>query len=112
RGYASARDWGSGKRGFAAVWVKCFRETGRCAAKPRAGVSHGWRSTRISVGSHEITFNKACAQEQERADVVRARRRGMREQGIFDLAHLVFIDETADNTRCCGFTAIAGAASA
>jgi hypothetical protein len=36
----------------------------------------------------------------------------MREQDIFDLAHLVFIDETADNTRCCGFTAISSAASA
>jgi transposase len=129
----------------AIIWVKCFRETGRCAAKPQAGVSHRRRSTRISVGSdekqpdltldepvlakrphkipdsrtavwrffrgHKITFKKACAQEQERADVVRARRRGMREQGIFGLAHLVIIDETADNTRCCGFTAIAGAAS-
>jgi hypothetical protein len=39
------------------------------------------------------------AAEQERADVARARRRWMREQGIFDPAHLVFIDETAANTK-------------
>jgi hypothetical protein len=31
--------------------------------------------------------------------VARARRRWMREQGIFDPAHLVFIDETAANTK-------------
>ena len=31
--------------------------------------------------------------------MVRARRRWMREQGMFDPAHLVFIDETAANTK-------------
>jgi hypothetical protein len=31
--------------------------------------------------------------------VARARRRWMREQGLFDPAHLVFIDETAANTK-------------
>jgi len=31
--------------------------------------------------------------------VARARRRWMREQGMFDPAHLVFIDETAANTK-------------
>src|SRR5262249_1664453 len=35
------------------------------------------------------------AAEQERADVARARQRWMREQGMFDPAHLVFVDETA-----------------
>jgi len=34
------------------------------------------------------------AAEQERADVARARRRWMREQGKFDPARLVFIDES------------------
>src|SRR4249919_889115 len=34
------------------------------------------------------------AAEQERADVARARRRWMREQGLFDPARLVFIDES------------------
>ena len=39
------------------------------------------------------------AAEQERADVARARRRWMRRQGMFDPAHLVFVDETAANTK-------------
>src|ERR1700726_4686429 len=38
------------------------------------------------------------AAEQARADVARARRRWMREQGMFDPARLVFIDETSTNT--------------
>lgn len=39
------------------------------------------------------------ASEQERADVARARRRWMREQGLLDSTHLVFIDETSVNTN-------------
>jgi transposase len=45
------------------------------------------------------------AAEQKRAEVARARRRWMREQGLFDAARLVFIDETSTNTkmvRLCG----------
>ena len=47
------------------------------------------------------------AAEQERADVARARRRWMREQGLFDPARLLFIDETSTSTNmvrlpgCC-----------
>ena len=49
---------------------------------------------------HKITFKKSLrAAEQERADVAWARRRWMREQGMFDPARLVFIDETAANTK-------------
>ena len=39
------------------------------------------------------------AAEQKRADVARARRRWMLEQGLFDPARLVFVDETAANTK-------------
>jgi len=39
------------------------------------------------------------AAEQKRAEVVRARRRWMRKQGMFDPAKLVFIDETCTNTK-------------
>lgn len=39
------------------------------------------------------------AAEQERADVAKARRRWIREQGLLDTTHLVFIDETAANTK-------------
>jgi hypothetical protein len=36
--------------------------------------------------------------------VARARRRWMREQGMFDPAHLVFVDETAANTKMAGLS--------
>jgi transposase len=39
------------------------------------------------------------AAERERADVVRARRRWIREQGMLDPARLVFLDETAVSTN-------------
>jgi hypothetical protein len=39
------------------------------------------------------------AAEQKRADVARARRRWVREQGMLDPARLVFIDETATSTN-------------
>src|ERR1700674_2147497 len=39
------------------------------------------------------------AAERKRADVARARRRWIREQGLLDPAHLVFIDETAVSTN-------------
>lgn len=119
----------------AIIWVKCFRETGRCAAKSRGGSispleehadfllsliekepdltldemvltmrRHRILGSRTAVWRffkrHKITFKKSLrAAEQERADVARARRRWMREQGMFDPAHLVFIDETAANTK-------------
>jgi len=49
---------------------------------------------------HNITVKKSLqAAERRRADVARARRRWMREQGMFDPARLVFIDETAVSTN-------------
>ena len=49
---------------------------------------------------HKISFKKSLrAAEQERADVARARRRWIREQGMFDPARLVFLDETATSTN-------------
>ena len=48
---------------------------------------------------HNVSFKKSLrAAEQQRADVVRARRRWMRELGMFDPARLVFVDETSTNT--------------
>src|SRR6202047_2842001 len=48
---------------------------------------------------HGITIKKSLrAAERKRADVARARRRWIREQGFLDPAHLVFIDETAVTT--------------
>jgi transposase/ribosomal protein L44E len=49
---------------------------------------------------HNITFKKSLrAAEQKRADVARARRRWIREQGMLDSTRLIFIDETAANTK-------------
>jgi transposase len=50
---------------------------------------------------HDITYKKKSlrAEEQHRADVARARRRWIREQGLLDPARLVFIDETAVTTN-------------
>src|SRR5215217_5003730 len=59
----------------AIIWVKCFRETGRCAAKPRGG-SISPLDTHADFQRHRITFKKSLrATEQESADVARARRR-------------------------------------
>ena len=49
---------------------------------------------------HKISVKKSLrAAEQERGDVARARRRWMREQGMFNPARLVFLDETATSTN-------------
>jgi transposase len=49
---------------------------------------------------HNITFKKKSlyASEQDLEEVARARRRWMRQQGLFDPAHLVFMDESWTNT--------------
>lgn len=49
---------------------------------------------------HDITLKKSLrAAEQHRADVARARRRWIRQQGYLDTTRLVFIDETAVTTN-------------
>jgi len=52
-------------------------------------------------GRHDITFKKKslCASERQRQDVMRARRKWIRSQGLLDPARLVFIDETSVNTQ-------------
>jgi hypothetical protein len=53
----------------------------------------------LSAPRDHVQKKTLRAAEQERADVARARRRWMREQGKFDPARLVFIDETSANTK-------------
>jgi transposase len=60
-------------------------------AAPRFGVS--------SIVAASPLKKSLRAAEQERADVARARRRWIREQGFLDPARLVFIDETAVSTN-------------
>ena len=72
-----------------------MRSSRRCASDDPGSRSAVWRF----FERHNISFKKKPAGgEQERMDVARARRRWMREQGMFDLARLVFIDETSTNT--------------
>jgi hypothetical protein len=61
------------------------------AVAPRCGGS----SIDVTSASKKTLY----AVEQKRADVVRARRRWMREQGMFDPARLVFIDETGASAQ-------------
>jgi hypothetical protein len=49
---------------------------------------------------HAVTQKKVLrAAERERTDVARTRRRWIREQGLLDTTHFVFIDETSVNTN-------------
>jgi len=71
------------------------------AAMHRHGVAGSRSAVWRFFDRHKISVKKKSmrAAEQERADVARARRRWMREQGLFDPAHLVFVDETATSTN-------------
>src|ERR1700747_2253437 len=64
---------------------------GSPAAAARCGASFS--------GIRSASKKSLRAAEQERADVARARRRWMRDQGLFDPARLVFLDETATSTN-------------
>jgi hypothetical protein len=48
----------------------------------------------LSASQDQVLKKSLSAAEQQRADVAQARRRWMREQGMFDAARLVFIDES------------------
>ena len=76
-----------------------LKEIGAALAKRRIRTSRSalWRF----FDRHHITRKKKSlrAAEQHRADVARARRKWIREQGLLDPARLVFIDETGVNTN-------------
>ena len=67
-----------------------WRSEGLPAAEVRFG-----GSLNVAISAIKKTL---YAVEQKRLEVARARRRWMREQGMFDPARLVFIDETWTNT--------------
>src|SRR6266853_4883702 len=68
---------------------QCLRQGSQVAA-PRCG-----DSTNDTTSALKKTLYAA---EQKRAEVARARRRWMREQGMFNPSQLVFLDETCTNT--------------
>ena len=96
------RHWRSTRSGFSPSSVSS--RTSRCVRLFRlctSGESQeaGARSPG-SFARHGITVKKSLrAAERKRADVARARRRWVREQGLLDPARLVFIDETAVTTN-------------
>src|SRR6516225_12035425 len=66
-----------------------------CCAS-RQAVAHSPVSSRAITSPLKESL---IAVERKRDDVVRARRRWVREQGLLDPAHLIFIDETAVSTN-------------
>ena len=57
------------------------------------------RSPDFSLATASLLKKSLRAAERKRADVARARRRWIREQGLLDSTRLVFIDETAVTTN-------------
>src|SRR5216684_137249 len=72
-------------------WSRRCAGTGFQAAAARCGAS--------SSAIRSPSKKSLRAAEQERPDVARARRRWKREQAVLDSTRLVFIDETAANTK-------------
>ena len=73
-----------------------MKSSWRCTSEGSPAVAA--RCGAFFSGTKSASKKSLRAAEQERADVARARRRWMREQGLFDPARLVFIDETATST--------------
>ena len=87
--------------GELAAWLRkrCrsgpFTTRGLTAELAARGIKTDRRAVWVFVRAEGLSFKKTLrAAEQQRADVARARWRWMREQGLFDPARLVFIDES------------------
>jgi len=96
------RHWRSTRIGFSPSSVS--RGTSRCVRLFRlctSGESQeaGARSPGSLLATASLSKKSLRAAERKRADVARARRRWIREQGLLDPARLVFIDETAVTTN-------------
>src|SRR5262249_3557471 len=75
-------------------WMRLLR---RCtSAESQAAAA---RCPDFSFATASPSKKSLQAAERKRADVARARRRWIREQGLLDPARLVFIDETAVTTN-------------
>src|SRR5213596_360274 len=72
-------------------WSRRCTSAGFQLAAARSGAS--------SSATRSPSKKSLRAAEQERRDVARARRRWKREQAMLDSTRLVFIDETAANTK-------------
>jgi transposase len=88
-------------------WMQRWNESRSAAPKPRGGsispLEHQAECVMAVITRQpDLTLVETAAElrshRTERADVARARRRWIREQGLLDPARLVFLDETAVTT--------------
>src|SRR5262249_6362858 len=84
----------SSARNGTSRWMRLFRRFISGASQAAAVPSRAFSLAMASPSKKSLR-----AAERKRADVARARRRWIREQGFLDPAHLVFIDETAVTTN-------------
>jgi transposase len=96
------RHWRGTRSGFSPSSVST--RTSRCVRLFRhctSGESQeaGAHSLGSLLATASLSKKSLSAAERKRADVARARRRWVREQGLLDSARLVFIDETAVTTN-------------
>src|SRR5215468_1183573 len=98
----AARRWRSTRQRLSSLlrsngtgrWMRLSR---RCTSAEYRGAAR--RCVVFWCATASLLKKVLHASEQERADVARARRRWIREQGLLDSTHLVFIDETSVNTN-------------
>src|SRR5215471_7286401 len=74
-----------------------MRSSRYCIGDGSPGAAARFRASSLVMAS--LSKKSLRAAERKRADVARARRRWIREQGWLDTTRLVFIDETAVTTN-------------
>src|SRR5215831_18413218 len=74
-----------------------MRSSRYCIGDVSQGAAARFRTSSLATASR--SKKSLRAEERKRADVARARRRWIREQGWLDTTRLVFIDETAVTTN-------------
>src|SRR5437763_278871 len=90
-----SRSWLWWLNNLTSPWRRPSPNCANAGYGPARVLSHGFSNATASPSKKK----NLRAEEQHRADVAQARRRWMREQGMFDPARLVFIDETAVTTK-------------
>src|SRR5580704_9978634 len=101
RAAGASRPWRVTRTG-SWLWSASIR-TGHSRKSSRPCASDGFLAAAARCGGFWSATASASkkslrAAEQDRADVARARRRWIRQQGLLDSSSLVFIDETSVNT--------------
>ena len=79
-----------------------MRSSRYCIGDVSPGAAARFRASSLAMAS--LSKKSLRAAERKRADVARARRHWIREQGWLDTTRLVFIDETAVTTNIGALT--------